>query len=141
MGMTDKAELTDQEILDRLAAWVVERRMTAPAILFLESHRPLSFVGSQAMIAASPVVHVFESFFQAFGGGGWKHTTYQRFAELMEDRDNVERLIVAIERRSQERAAALREEKARAKALERVEGGGRGGWRFWRRGRAPGGHA
>lgn len=141
MGMTDKAELTDQEILDRLAAWVVERRMTAPAILFLESHRPLSFVGSQAMIAASPVVHVFEGFFQAFAGAGWQHGVYQRFAEMMGDRDNVERLIVTIERQSQERTLRLREEKARAKALRQAARGGPRGWRFWRRGPAPGGQA
>ena len=33
--MTDKPELTDQQILERLAGWIVERRMTAPAIIFL----------------------------------------------------------------------------------------------------------
>ena len=47
--MTEKSEITDQELLERLAGWIVERRMTAPAIIFLESHRPMSFVGSQFM--------------------------------------------------------------------------------------------
>jgi hypothetical protein len=117
--MTSKAELTDQEILDRLASWVVAKRMTAPAILFLESHRPLSFVGSQAMVAASPIVHFFEPFLQSLMGPGYEHRAYKRFAEMMEDRDSIERLIIAIERRNQEQKTLEREEKARQKALKR----------------------
>jgi hypothetical protein len=116
--MNEKPELTDQEILDRLASWIVERRMTAPAILFLESHRPLAFIGSQALIFTSPVVHVFESFLQALAGPGWRHVLFARFAELLEDRANVDRLVIAIERRSQEQREHLRAEKARQKALK-----------------------
>ena len=117
--MTSKAELTDQEILDRLASWVVTKRMTTPAILFLESHRPLSFVGSQAMIAASPIAHFFEPFLQYLMGPGYEHAIYKRFAGLMEDRENVERLIIAIERMSQKASELEREEKAKRKALKR----------------------
>jgi hypothetical protein len=117
--MTSKAELTDQEILDRLASWVVAKRMTAPAILFLESHRPLSFVGSQAMIAASPIVHFFEPFLQSLMGPGYEHRVFKRFAVLMEKRESVESLIVAVERLSQVANEKVREEKAHRKALKR----------------------
>jgi hypothetical protein len=117
--MTSKAELTDQEILDRLASWVVAKRMTAPAILFLESHRPLSFVGSQAMIAASPIVHIFEPFLKGLMGPGFEHAAYKRFAVMMEDRESVERLVIAIERQSQVASEKEREEKAHRKALKR----------------------
>ncbi len=117
--MTSKAELTDQEILDRLASWVVAKRMTAPAIIFLESHRPLSFVGSQAMIAAGPIAHFFEPFLQHLIGPGYEHAVYKRFAGLMEDRDNVERMIIAIERENQAARVLEREEKAKRKALKR----------------------
>lgn len=117
--MTSKAELTDQEILDRLASWVVTKRMTAPAILFLESHRPLSFVGSQAMIAASPIVHFFEPFLQSLVGPGYGHQAYKRFAELMENRETVERLIIAIERENQAVKERESEEKAQRKALKK----------------------
>jgi len=119
--MTDAPRPTDQEILDRLAGWVVDRRLTAPAIFLLESHRPVSFLGSQALIAASPIVHFFESALQTFFGPEYAHAAYRRFAELLEDRDTVERLIVAIERRNQERQTKEREEKALRKAERKAE--------------------
>jgi hypothetical protein len=116
--MTSKAEITDQEILDRLASWVVTKRMTAPAIIFLESHRPLSFVGSQAMIMATPIVHFFEPFLQSLMGPGFGIKAYERFATMMEDRETVERLLIAIERQNQAAKDVEREEKAKHKALK-----------------------
>jgi hypothetical protein len=117
--MSEKADLTDREILSRIATWVVERRMAAPAIIFLESHRPLSVVGSQAMIAASPIVSFFEPFLRMIGGPRFDHATFERFACLMEDRDNVELLIIEIERKNQEQRERTREEKRRRKELRR----------------------
>lgn len=116
--MTSKAEITDQEILDRLASWVVSKRMTAPAIIFLESHRPLSFVGSQAMIMATPIVHFFEPFLQSLMGPGFGIKAYERFASMMEDRENVERMLITIERHNQAAQEVEREEKAKRKALK-----------------------
>jgi hypothetical protein len=80
--------LSDEDtiFLERLAGWVVERRMAAPAILFLESVKPLNFVGSQFMFFFEPIVKIF------VGGKG-----YTRFAQLMEDRDNVEMFLLCIE--------------------------------------------
>ena len=45
--LEEKEPLTEHEaqIMHRLAAKVVEWRMTVPAILFLESVRPLNFIG------------------------------------------------------------------------------------------------
>jgi hypothetical protein len=117
--MTEKAELTDQEIIARLAKWVAERRMTVPAILFIESHRPLSFVGSQAMIAASPFVAFFEPFLKGLVGPGFEHSIYRRFSELLEDRDNLELLVIEIERENQKMKEAERAEKARRKQLKK----------------------
>ena len=117
--MTEKAEPKDDELLERIAEWIAKRRLTAPAIIFLETHRPLSFVGSQAMIAATPVVSFFEPLLQALTGPGFGKNAFQRFAELMEDRDNVEVLIIEIERKSQEYRAREKEEKRRLKELKR----------------------
>ena len=118
--MTEKAELTDQEILERIAEWTVERRLTAPAIVFLESHRPLSFVGSQAMIAASPIANFFEPFFQMLMGAGYDHSLFDRFARMLEERRELpELLIIEIERRNQAFKAREKEEKLRRKALKR----------------------
>jgi hypothetical protein len=116
--MTESPEITDQELLGRLANWIVTRRLTAPAILFLETHRPLSFVGSQAMVAASPIVHFLEPFFRGLVGPGYEHALYRRFANIIEDRANVERLIIEIERRNQDFREHEREEKRRRKELK-----------------------
>jgi hypothetical protein len=44
------------ELFERLADKVVERRLAMPAILFLESVRPLNFIGSQAMLFFQPML-------------------------------------------------------------------------------------
>ena len=117
--MSEKTELTDQEIIERLAKWIAVRRMTVPAILFIESHRPLSFVGSQAMIAASPFVAFFEPFLKGLAGPGFEHSIYKRFAALLEDRDNLELLVIEIERCNQRQKDAEKQEKIRRKQLKK----------------------
>ena len=77
----------DQALFDQLARWLVERRLETPAVLFLETARPLSFVGSQAM-----------HFFQPFANALFATPDYERFARLLDDRGNVEILIQTIER-------------------------------------------
>lgn len=89
--MPDEA-ISDEEILERVAERVVRMRMAVPAILFLESSKPLSFVGSQFLVFMEPFV---KTFFTA--------TLYDRFATLMEDREQYERLIRTIERLEAER--------------------------------------
>ncbi|MGE5179402.1 MAG: hypothetical protein ACM3PF_09940 [Bacteroidota bacterium] len=84
-------------------------RMTVPAILFLESVKPLSFVGSQAMYFFEPMVRAL---FQV--------PEYERFASLMERRESVEELLVRIERRDDEERRTERERKERGRA-ERAE--------------------
>jgi hypothetical protein len=84
----------------------VRHRMTVPAIFFLESVKPLSFVGSQAL-------HFFEPMVNAF----FQVRDYERFAVMMERRENLEALLVRIEARDD---AARHEEKA-ARDRERDE--------------------
>lgn len=86
--------LTDEERdrwIDRMAEEVVKRRLESPAILVLEMHRPLSFLGSQALVVATP-------FLGAFVG----HQHVLKLSRLLEDRQNIERLILRIEERSGE---------------------------------------
>ena len=61
----------DAALFAKLAEWVVARRMEAPAVLFLETVRPLSFVGSQAM-----------HFFQPFARAIFPEPDYERLARL-----------------------------------------------------------
>jgi len=89
----------DQALLDRLAAWVSTRRLETPAVLFLESVRPMSFVGSQAMF-----------FLEPFARAVFNASDYERLARLLERRSNLELLVRAIET-----AADKREDEARAR--------------------------
>jgi hypothetical protein len=52
--MTD----TDAAMLDELADAIVRRHLATPALFFLESMRPLSFVGSQMMLFLRPIISV-----------------------------------------------------------------------------------
>jgi hypothetical protein len=85
----------DLALLERVAVRVVDLRLEVPAILTLESVRPLSFVASQAMIFFQPLVQALLRF-----------GDYQRFAALAERRDALEALTVLIERRAGEARAA-----------------------------------
>ncbi len=76
--------------------------MTVPAILFLESVKPLSFVGSQALYFFEPMVRAL-----------FAVPDYERFAAMMERRENVEALLVAIERRDQTERRADKERRKR----------------------------
>ena len=76
----------DQALLDRVATRVVELRMEVPAILALESAKPLTVVTSQALIFFEPLI---QSLF--------RFSDYRRFTELVERRDVMEALMQRIE--------------------------------------------
>lgn len=88
-GPEDISEERKEELLSNLAREVVERELTAPAILFLETIKPLSFVGSQIMVMANPFIQIL-----------FQSRTYWEITMLLEDRDNLEYLIQEIERRA-----------------------------------------
>lgn len=76
--------------------------MTVPAILFLESVKPLSFVGSQALYFFEPMVRALFSV-----------PEYERFATMLERRENIEVLLVKIETKDEEARRADRERRDR----------------------------
>ncbi|MFH0802933.1 MAG: hypothetical protein V2A78_11205 [bacterium] len=80
-----------QALIEKLARAVVRRRMTTPAILFLESVKPLSFVGNQVLLALDPIIKIFATI-----------EDYGQIAALLEDRENIETLILKIERMESE---------------------------------------
>lgn len=109
--------LTEHEaqVMQRVAAKVVEWKMTVPAILFLESVKPLNYIGAQAMV-------FFEPFVQAL----FDIKDYDTFREMMERRENMERLLLKIEELD---AAALEREKT-ARRERRARRGPRWWWPF-----------
>ena len=54
----DTGDTDDDKLLDELADAIVARHMATPALFFLESMRPLGFVGSQMMIVLRPIVQM-----------------------------------------------------------------------------------
>ncbi len=78
---------SDKNLISKLAEKVVSRGMAVPAIFFLDMMKNLSFFGGQLMVFFGPIITAFIS-----------SQSYYKFAELLEDRNNVEFLLVEIER-------------------------------------------
>ena len=99
----------DDLLFDRIAEATVRYRMTVPAILFLESVKPLSFVGSQALYFFEPMVRAI-----------FTVPDYERFAALMERRENFEALLVAIEQKDEKTRREERERRDRERAEKKA---------------------
>ena len=78
---------SDKNLISELAEKVVSRGMAVPAIFFLDMMKYLSFFGGQLMVFFGPIITAFIS-----------SQSYYKFAELLEDRNNVEFLLIEIER-------------------------------------------
>ena len=72
--------------LDAVARRIVEKRLEAPAVLFLESHKPLSFIAGQGVAAAMP-----------FLGPLIGPSRVARLSLILQTPENVDRLIHKIE--------------------------------------------
>ncbi len=81
------APLSDEDrdrLLAKMAAAVHKWRLEVPAILFLESSAPLSYIGGQSLVAFSPFVAPLLP-------GGLNDV--QRLSQLLARPENVRRLI------------------------------------------------
>ena len=83
MGDPDPEDLA---ALERLARYIVSRRMEGPAILFLQSSVPLSYIGSQAMVGLEPIVGPF-----------FPRRDFEKLSRIFERRDGIDRLTGMIE--------------------------------------------
>lgn len=80
----------DAALIDRLAARVVELRLEVPAVLALETGKPLSLLAGQTMTFFEPLVQAMFGFAE-----------YRRFAALIERREAIEALIQSIETKAE----------------------------------------
>ena len=74
------------EIIERVAAQLFRWNVREPAVVFLAMHAPLAFLASQFLLAAQPFLGVFTG--DAFA---------RDFALLVQDPQNVERLVARLE--------------------------------------------
>ena len=105
----------EDAVLEKLAKKVVEWHMTVPAILFLESVKPLNYIGSQTMVFFEPIVQSIFSF-----------KDYDNFRQALERRENIENLLQKIERHD---AVAHKKEKLYKKKLKEQ----RKKWKWYQR--------
>lgn len=77
----------DEKIAQKVAHFIVKRQLSAPAIMLLETGRPLNFLGSQFLTFLSPFVSIIFSNTQEF----------DRFTQFLEKRESISCLIQQIE--------------------------------------------
>lgn len=87
----------EQRVLERLADRVVELHMEVPAILTLETARPLSLLAGQTMTFFEPVVQAL-----------FRVSDYRLYASLVERREALELLARMIETRADDARARRR---------------------------------
>ncbi len=75
-----------ERLIDHFARRIIAAGMTAPAILFLEMHKPLAFLGAQMLWIAQPFLTL-----------GFQDADIRDLALLIEDRANVQALINRLE--------------------------------------------
>lgn len=82
----------ERELVERLSLLVVRRRLTAPALMALESARPLSFIGSQVLAFFGPVLTA-----------AFSRQDTERLIQLLERRHSLDLVIDTIHRQEDER--------------------------------------
>jgi hypothetical protein len=87
--MAESISLTqsDKQLISNLAKKIVRHGMSVPAIFFLEMVKYMSFIGSQLMVFFGPVVTAFI-----------QSESYYKLTHLLEERQNVEFLMLELER-------------------------------------------
>ena len=99
----------DLALLDRLAERVVELHMEIPAILTLETSKPLSLLAGQTLVFFEPMV---QALFRMEG--------YRRFAALIERREALESLMRSIEDKAERAHVERRRQAAERRAARRT---------------------
>ena len=78
---------SDRQLISNLAEKIVKHGMAVPAVFSLEMVKYMSFIGSQLMVFFGPVITVFI-----------QSESYYKITHLLEERQNVEFLMLEIER-------------------------------------------
>jgi hypothetical protein len=79
-------KMTQPTFIDQVANQITRIGLSSPAILMLEAHKPLAFVGSQVLLVAQPTLDIFLP-------PKLTHNIY----DLLTDQAQVEQLITRLE--------------------------------------------
>ena len=101
------------ELIEKLSKFIAERRMAAPAIMTIESLRPLARIGSQLMHFLAPFAEII-----------FNPKEYQEFAVLLENEEYVRLLIKRIDEidvdmyREERKSRRLKRKRRRNKIMQ-----------------------
>jgi hypothetical protein len=79
--------------IDRLAAWIQDRSLTAPAMLLFETSKPLLPIGAHLLLLLQPLLGAVGP---AMGGPG-QDSGLQAWVTWLEDPEAVDRLLERLE--------------------------------------------
>ena len=88
---------TYDDLIEKIARRVCDLKLETIFIIIFESMKPLSFIASSALVALEPIIRSIFSF-----------KDYERFCKLLEDRENIEKLIKKIEEFSEKSGEKLK---------------------------------
>jgi hypothetical protein len=88
------------EKVEKIAKFIVERKMAAPALMTIESLRPLNYIGSQLLYFLAPFAEII-----------FDETEYEEFAALLEHDEYIKLLLRRIEELDDEMYSHVREER------------------------------
>lgn len=77
----------DEALAEKVATFIVKRKLTAPAIMMLETGRPFNYIGSQFLVFLSPYISIIFSNTKEF----------DRFTQFIEKRNSIPCIIQHIE--------------------------------------------
>lgn len=78
--------VSGEQLADRVAAAIARRGLKVPAMWFLQTFKPLSFVGSQVLLVLQPLADIW-------GNEG----SLGSYARLLEDADGIEMILRRLE--------------------------------------------
>lgn len=100
---------TGEQIIETVAEKIVRFRMSVPAVLFLEMSKPMSVLGSSALVFFGPFITLFAD-----------STKFYQFTELLEDRENIEKVISAIEKKEEVFTQSRKDSEKSAKPVAKI---------------------
>ena len=100
---------TGEQIIETVAEKIVRFRMSVPAVLFLEMSKPMSVLGSSALVFFGPFITLFVD-----------STKFYQFTELLEDRENIEKVISAIEKKEEVFTQSRKDAEKSAKPVAKI---------------------
>lgn len=97
-----------QELMDKVAKFIAERKMASPAMMMIESLRPLNFVASQFLYMIAPFAELL-----------FKGNDFQKFACALENTENVKYLVDKIDELDADLHIQWKNEKKERKAKKK----------------------